>query len=159
MAGAEELIPSANEALLPVVPASMSRQSRDRFRADYCERMSYIFDALLVLHFLGLASLIGGFLVQIKSSPRVINKAMLHGVITQLVTGVLMVGMLYPLSSSDPGDFSKPDNAKITVKLGIAVIILVIVLLNRKKSSITSAVWGLIGGLAILNVIIAVFWS
>jgi hypothetical protein len=120
--------------------------------------MAFIYNVLVVLHFIGLASLIGGFLVQIKSSPRVINNAMLHGALTQLVTGILLVGLRYPLNSSDPAEWSKPDNAKIGVKLVVLLIILGLILANRKKDQITNAVWGLIGGLSILNVVVAVFW-
>ncbi len=120
--------------------------------------MSYIFDLLLVLHFLGLASLIGGFLVQIKKTPRAVNNAMFHGAITQLVTGILLVGLLYPLHASDPAQYSLAPNAKITVKLLVLVAILVLILMNRKKTAISNSVWGWIGGLAIVNVVIAVFW-
>ena len=120
--------------------------------------MAFLYNVLVVLHFLGLASLIGGFLVQIKTTPRVINSAMLHGALTQLVTGVLLVGLRYPLNSSDPLEWSKPDNAKIGVKFVVLLIILGLILANRKKEQITNAVWGLIGGLSILNVIVAVFW-
>ncbi len=121
--------------------------------------MSFVFSLLVILHFLGLASLIGGFLVQIKSSPREINMAMLHGGLTQLVTGVLLVGLSYPLQKSDPANYSLPDNAKITVKLLVLLVIIGLILVNRKKPSITTGVWAAIGGLAIANVCIAVLWQ
>ena len=120
--------------------------------------MSFVFNILVVLHFLGLASLIGGFLVQIKTTPRVINNAMFHGALTQLVTGILLVGLSYPLNKSDPADYGLPDNAKITVKLLVLLVILGLIVANRKKPSITTGIWAAIGGLAILNVVIAVFW-
>ena len=121
--------------------------------------MSFVFNILVVLHFLGLASLIGGFLVQIKTSPRAVNNAMFHGALTQLVTGILLVGLSYPLHKSDPQEYGLPDNAKIAVKLLFLLVIIGLILTNRKKPSITTGVWAAIGGLAILNVIIAVFWS
>ncbi len=37
-------------------------------------------------------------------------------------------------------------------------MILVLILVNRKKPSISTAVWAAIGGLTILNIVIAVFW-
>lgn len=120
--------------------------------------MSFIVSCLVVLHFLGLASLIGGFLVQIKTTPRVINNAMFHGILTQLVTGILLVGLAYPMHSSDPAS-PLPDNAKIAVKLLVALVVFLVILVNRKKPSITTATWAAIGGLSILNVIIAVFWQ
>ncbi len=48
--------------------------------------MDFVRNTLLVLHFIGLASLLGGFMVQIAATPRVVNNAMLHGALTQLVT-------------------------------------------------------------------------
>ena len=126
--------------------------------------MGILLNVLIVLHFLGLASLIGGFLVQIKSDPRVVNNAMFHGALTQLVTGLLLVGIAYPLHSShqnlpDAEEYPLPDNAKIAVKFVVLLIVLGLILANRKKPSISAGVWGAIGGLAILNVIIAVFWQ
>lgn len=118
--------------------------------------MSFVYNLLLILHFLGLASLIGGFLVQIKTSPRVVNNAMFHGVLTQLVTGVLLVGLRYPLHESE--GWALPDNAKIGVKFAVLLVIFGLVLANRKKDQISTALWGLIGGLSILNVAIAVLW-
>jgi len=113
--------------------------------------MEFVENSLLVLHFIGLASLLGGFLVQITSQPRVVNNAMLHGVLTQLVTGLLLVGVL---ESEDV----EVDQAKVGVKLVVLLVIGALVLLNRGKDAISAAVWGLIGGLTVLNVVIAVFW-
>lgn len=118
--------------------------------------MSFIFNVILVLHFLGLASLIGGFLVQIKTKPRVVNTAMEHGVLTQLVTGILMVGLMYPLHSANP-DSPLPNNVKIAIKLLVTIIVAIVIFANRKKKSIPDGTWAAIGGLATLNVIIAVF--
>ena len=55
--------------------------------------MQLVYNLLVVLHFIGLASLLGGFLVQMSSPTKVVNPAMLHGALTQLVTGLAMVGM------------------------------------------------------------------
>ena len=113
--------------------------------------MEFLEHALVVLHFIGLASLLGGFLVQIKTTPRVVNNAMVHGIITQLVTGVLLVGLA-------EADDAAVDNAKIGVKLAVAIVVAVLVFANRKREVLTTAAWGLIGGLTILNIVIAVFW-
>jgi hypothetical protein len=120
--------------------------------------VSLLYNLLVILHFLGLAALIGGFVVQISTTPRVVNNAMFHGALTQLVTGVLLVGLRYPLHDSDPDEWALPDNAKIGVKFVILLVVLGLILANRKKESISNAVWGLIGGLAIANVVIAVLW-
>ncbi len=113
--------------------------------------MEFLEHTLVVLHFIGLASLLGGFLVQIKTSPRVVNNAMVHGVLTQLVTGVLLVGI------AEAEDYDV-DHAKIGVKLAVAVVVAVLVFANRKRDVLTTGAWGLIGGLTIANIVVAVFW-
>jgi hypothetical protein len=114
--------------------------------------VTLVYDIVLILHFVGLASLLGGFLVQLRTSPRVVNAAMLHGALTQLVTGVLLVGLSYSVYDSGP------DNAKITVKLVILLVVLGLILANRKKDSVSTAVWGAIGALTFADVAIAVLW-
>lgn len=118
--------------------------------------MSFIFNLVLVLHFLGLASLIGGFLVQIKTKPRVVNTAMEHGVLVQLVTGFLLVGLKYPMHAADPSS-PLPNNLKIAIKLLVTIAVAVVIFKNRNKESISNETWAAIGGLSVLNVIIAVF--
>jgi hypothetical protein len=117
----------------------------------YSDAMEFLEHTLVVLHFIGLASLLGGFLVQIKTTPRVVNSAMVHGIITQLVTGVLLVGLA-------EADDAAVDHAKVGVKLVVALVVAVLVFANRRREVLTTAAWGLIGGLTILNIIIAVFW-
>ncbi len=113
--------------------------------------MEFLEHTLVVLHFIGLASLLGGFLVQIKTSPRVVNNAMVHGIITQLVTGLLLVGIA-------ESDDAPVDHAKIGVKLTVAVIVAVLVFANRKRDVLSTGAWALIGGLTIANIVVAVFW-
>jgi hypothetical protein len=49
--------------------------------------MGLVYDLVVVLHFLGLASLLGGAITQLRvREGRTIHPAMLHGVLTQLVT-------------------------------------------------------------------------
>ena len=40
--------------------------------------MIFLYNLILVLHFVGLASLLGGVIVQAKSSDKGVNPAMLH---------------------------------------------------------------------------------
>lgn len=110
---------------------------------------------LLILHFIGLASLLGGFLVQVKAigaGTGVVMPAMVHGALTQLITGVLLVATI------QMGDLGDVDNVKIAVKLVIAIVITVLVFVYRKKSPAPSwALWA-IGALTVANVIVAVAW-
>jgi hypothetical protein len=78
--------------------------------------MDFLRDLLLFLHIIGLAALFGGLFVQIKSDPRVVNNAMLHGILTQLVTGLLLVGVL-------EGSDADVNHAKVGVKLLVALVI------------------------------------
>ena len=113
--------------------------------------MDLLRDVLLFLHFIGLAALFGGLFVQVKASPRAVNNAMFHGILTQLVTGLLLVGLL------DAAD-DAVDHAKVAVKLIVALVIGVLVLMNRKKESITDGLYLGLLGLTALNIAVAVFW-
>jgi len=116
--------------------------------------MSFVYNLLVVLHFIGLASVVGGFLVQMRSAQKGVNPAMLHGALTQLVTGVLMVGVI------EMGMVEETlDMAKIAVKLAITLVITVLAFVGRKKPLPQTGLWGAIGALAIVNIVIAVFWS
>lgn len=113
-----------------------------------------VFGIVLILHFVGLASLLGGFMVQVKDTiagkGRIIT-AMIHGALTQLVTGLLLVGFI------EMGDGSI-NNAKIGTKLAIVVIITVLVFVFRKKKPAASWVIWAIGALTLANIAIAVLW-
>lgn len=116
--------------------------------------MQFLFNLLLVLHFVGLASLLGGFIVQMSSPTKGVNAAMLHGALTQLVTGVLLVGVV---ESDDDAD--ELNMTKISVKLGVVLVITVLAFLGRKRQPPQVALWATIGVLTLANVVIAVFWQ
>jgi hypothetical protein len=121
--------------------------------------MDFVYQLILVLHFIGLASVVGGFLVQMKSPEKGVNPAMLHGAITQLVTGLLLVGLPeMNLATPDTG-WDGWDHAKIAVKLLLTIIITVLAVIGRRKGGAQVGLWGAIGGLSIVNILIAVFWS
>ncbi len=116
--------------------------------------MEILFKILVVLHFIGLASLLGGFLVQMSTKPRGINNAMLHGVLTQVVTGIAMVGIL----SADLLEDEDVNTSKIGVKLLIALFVLGAVLLGRRKpADEQQPYWAAAGALTLVNVLVAVF--
>ena len=99
------------------------------------------------LHFVGLASLLGGLFVQIRASEKQVSSYVLHGVYTQLITGIVLL----ILTMADA------NHVKVTVKLGILLIILIISLIRRKSGLNTPLFVSLIG-LTLLNVGLAVFW-
>lgn len=114
--------------------------------------MDLLREIVLIIHFIGLASLFGGFIVQMSSREKVVNNAMFHGVLTQLVTGILLVGL------REMQDL-EVDQAKVGVKLLITAVVAVLVVMNRKKPTISVAIWAAIGGLTMLNIAIAVLWT
>ena len=115
--------------------------------------MTTLYYALLVLHLVGWAIVLGGVLATMRE--RVLPRGALHGILTALVTGVLMVG----LASSGVADVGEPDNTKIAVKLLVAVVVTALVVQGaRKPAKVTSGLLGAIAGLTALNVAIAVLW-
>ena len=115
--------------------------------------MEFLYNLIVVLHFIGLASLLGGVIVQMSSAEKGVNPAMLHGALTQLVTGVLMVG----LAESGAVD-EDLDMTKISVKLLVVLVITVLAFVGRRKPLPQKGLWATIGALTLLNVVIAVFW-
>jgi hypothetical protein len=113
--------------------------------------MEIAYNLILILHFIGLASVVGGFLVQMRSAERGVNPAMWHGALTQLVTGVILVG-LAEMQDEDV------DHAKIGVKLAITLVITVLAFVGRKKPLPQTGMWVAIGALSIANIFIAVLW-
>jgi hypothetical protein len=114
--------------------------------------MDFLRDLLVFLHLIGMAALFGGLFVQLKAAPRVVNAAMLHGILTQLVTGLLLVGLL------ESDEAVVVDHPKIGVKLVVALAIGVLVWVNRRKPELPQGLFFGLLGLTVLNVGIAVFW-
>lgn len=116
-------------------------------------------DFLVVLHLVGMAALLGGFLVQIKAikaKTAQILPAMVHGAWTSFITGLALVGVREWELALGGGE--ELDNSKIAIKSVVALVVLVLVMLKRKKNPVSGAYLGTIGGLAFLNVVLAVFW-
>ncbi|MHA6669753.1 hypothetical protein ACX3O0_12890 [Homoserinimonas sp. A447] len=118
--------------------------------------MEILRNVLLVLHFVGMASLLGGVIAQVpalKAGAGKINAAIFHGALTQLVTGVLLVGVI---QMADLGDI---DNAKIGVKFAVVIVIMVLAFIYRKKEKVANWVLLSVAGLTLVNICIAVFWG
>ena len=116
-------------------------------------------NTLLVLHFVGLASLFGGFLTQMKAMAAKAAKvvpAMVHGVWTAFITGLLLVGVAEWRIAMGAG--FELDHMKIGIKTLVVLAILVLVMANRKKENVSTAAFGAIGALTFTNIVLAVFW-
>ncbi len=118
--------------------------------------MEILRNILLVLHFVGLASLLGGVLVQLRSirtGDARILPAILHGAYLQLVTGLGLVAVI------QLGGLDEVNNQTIGVKLLVLILLTVLAIVYRRRTTRTPQwVVPVIGGLTLLNIVIAVFW-
>ncbi|MBO1752205.1 hypothetical protein J4G33_10365 [Actinotalea sp. BY-33] len=113
--------------------------------------MELVRNLALVLHLLGMALIVGYWVTQAKAPTKTVGTGMLHGALTVLVTGLALVG----IAEAGDGDVN---HTKIGVKLVVLLAVTALVVVNRRKDAVSTGVWGAIGGLTILNVVIAVFW-
>lgn len=115
--------------------------------------MDVVYGVIVVLHLLGWAMVFGGVLAGLKGAT--LNPGTFHGVLTALVTGLLLVGLA---SSGVAGD--APDNTKVAVKLVVALVVTALIVLGRRQPRrVTRGYLGAIAGLTALNVAIAVLWG
>jgi hypothetical protein len=117
--------------------------------------MEFLRLVLVFLHFLGLAALIGGFLALVfaPAAAERGGKSMLHGGLTQLVTGLALVGL-------HDGPLNDPvDHVKITVKLIIALAVVVCVWIAGRREKGARGLFRAAALLAVVNVGVAVFWT
>ena len=117
--------------------------------------MDILHSILLAAHLLGMAAIVGAFFLQMRRKSDFVLMPVLVGAITQLVTGVALVGV----AEATDGDLIY---AKIGVKLGIAVVVLVaaiVVVLKQRKGGRVQPWFHTAGGLAVVNVLVAVFWG
>ena len=119
--------------------------------------METLYSFLVVGHVIGLAAIVGPFLVQMRRNENFAIAAVFGGAITQLATGILLTGLAEGLDRD-------LDYAKIGTKLVIALVVFVAALLGwlraRKGSNDRSIkpFFHAAGGLALVNIILAVFW-
>lgn len=117
--------------------------------------MEILKNVVLAIHIIGVASLLGGVLVQmpaLKLGKARVIPAIMHGAWTMLASGIILVGLQYPLGN-------EVNNVKITVKLAILIAIVVIALINRKRETIAGWVIPVLGGLTVANILIATVWK
>ncbi|QDQ13244.1 hypothetical protein [Streptomyces spectabilis] len=117
--------------------------------------MDVLIHLFVGLHIIGIASLLGGFLSQMKAmgdGTARFSPAMLHGALTMLVTGVVLVGL-------NQADDNEVNNLKIGIKMAVLVVILGLVYLKRDEERVDKAMFGAVGALTTANIFIAVLWT
>lgn len=117
--------------------------------------MDVLIHLFVGLHIVGIAALLGGFLTQLKAmgaGEARFMPGMLHGALTMLLTGAVLVGL-------NQADNQPVNNIKIAVKLALLVVILGLVYVKRDEERLPAAVFGAVGALTAVNIFIAVLWT
>ncbi|MEU5398810.1 hypothetical protein ABZ348_05860 [Streptomyces sp. NPDC005963] len=117
--------------------------------------MDVLINVFVALHIIGIASLLGGFLTQMKSistGTARFTPAMLHGALTMLVTGVALVGL-------NQADGETVNNIKIGIKMAVLVVILGLVYVKRDEETVEKGLFAAVGGLTVVNIFIATVWT
>ncbi|MGX1853108.1 hypothetical protein OIU91_17735 [Streptomyces sp. NBC_01456] len=117
--------------------------------------MDVVINLFVALHIIGIASLLGGFLTQMKAmgagTARFVP-AMLHGALTMLVTGVALVGL-------NEAQGHHVNTLKIGIKMAVLVVILALVYVKRDDETVDKPLFGAVGALTVANIFIAVLWT
>lgn len=115
--------------------------------------MDVVYGILVVLHLIGWALVLGGALTRMREPA--LSKGVLHGVLTALIAGILLVGV-GEATSAGPDVIN---HMKIGVKLLVALVITGMVIFGgRNSEKVTRGYLGAIAGLTTVNVAIAVLW-
>lgn len=114
-------------------------------------------EIFVLIHLTGMAILVGAFILHMRAKENFPFRIMVWGAAIQLVTGTILVGLSYM------GDEGGPDNVKISVKLILAAGALVAAIIGDRRQakgeSTLQPFFHTAGGLAFINLIIAVLWN
>ncbi|MDN4481576.1 hypothetical protein [Demequina muriae] len=107
--------------------------------------------ALLILHFIGLAAILGPFLEQWRHQAKRVTTVMLWGARAQIVTGLALAAVAFA------GD-NEPDHVKLAFKLVVALAVAGIAEVGAKRGDRAGWAWQAVGVLTLVNLVIAVVW-
>ncbi|WP_152187824.1 hypothetical protein [Georgenia satyanarayanai] len=112
--------------------------------------MTVVYNILLVLHLVGWAIVLGGTVTNLRT-PR-LAPGVLHGALTALVTGVLMVGV------AEAALDAELDHVKIAVKLVVAAVVTALVVAAGRRKEPSRGLMGSIALLTVVNIAVAALW-
>ncbi|MBU7596816.1 hypothetical protein JGS22_003985 [Streptomyces sp. P38-E01] len=116
--------------------------------------MSTVINVVVALHIIGIAALLGGFFAQMKAisaGEGRMTPGMLHGALTMLVTGMVLVGL-------NEADGAEVNHVKIGLKLAVLVVVLGLVYVKRDEERVPAGMLGAVGALTTLNIFLATVW-
>lgn len=113
--------------------------------------MEALHSVLVVAHLVGMAAVVGGYLTCLRA-PR-FPSALVWGARAQIVTGILLVGLLESGALDD-----EPNRPKVAVKLAVAVVLTGVAEATKRRDPLPTWAFHLVGGLALVNVLVAVLW-
>jgi hypothetical protein len=117
-----------------------------------------LLDILLFLHLLGMATLISAFFLQRKAvAGDGLTRAWLYGSGLQAITGLAMVGVID--GAHIHGGLGTSGHIKIGAKLVVLIVIGVLAMIANNRPEQAKRLSDVMGGLTVVNVAIAVFWS
>jgi hypothetical protein len=117
-------------------------------------RVEFLRLLLRYLHLVGFALLVGAWLAQYLTGTLRVNVLMRTGLGTMIGTGLLLA---IPFPSGVDLDYLKL-GVKLVVALGIGALFGVTVTRERAEKAVSRPLFLAIGGLALGNAAIAVFW-
>lgn len=116
--------------------------------------MEFLIDVFVVLHLLGMAAILGGWLAMRLGAPRGLVP-LVWGARAQVLIGIILVG-LNEMAQEDV------NNVKIGVKLLVALAVVACAEIARartKKGTDQPALVNAAFALALVNVLVAVLWQ
>jgi hypothetical protein len=116
--------------------------------------MEFVRLLLRYLHLVGFALLIGAWVAQYLTGRLRVNAVMRTGLGTMIGTGLLLA---IPFPSGVDLNYFKL-GVKLAIALGIGALFGVAVTRERAETAVTRPLFLSIGGLALVNAAIAVFW-
>lgn len=119
--------------------------------------MAFVYDILVVLHFIGMAGLVGGLIVGVTEKPLKIKKAALHSGLLVLLAGIFMI-IVNSVQHASDSSVEMVDHGKVGMKLLVVAIILIIGFKNLAKNEMAKKTYMTMLGLSVLNILIAVLW-
>ncbi|MDO4919808.1 hypothetical protein [Kocuria sp.] len=118
--------------------------------------MFFLHNLLLFLHLVGVAIIVGTWIYTMKRPT--VTVAQFWSAVLMLLTGLGLVGYYEMIGQHDALNF-----AKIGVKIVILLAVLVAAFIGMRKTQrgepVSTGLAHAVGGMALINVAVAVFWA